>query len=283
MPRGSPEGAKALTTATPLGKHRIASRSADDVTPKIRSYSLGANSIRGQAKDPPLKALRRRPVAVALLCHFLAGIVMRAADGLFEASLPFYPLLFLQGGLAALLGHLLGLPRWWIAINILLPPAAGYALTFGLPSWVYLAAFIALVAVFWNSGRDRVPFYLTNKKTAEALLTLIPNERAINFIDIGCATGGLLLQLAAQRPNAHFTGVESAPLPYLSEFDMAYAFLSSDPMAKLFAKARAEMPEGSLFISNSFTPPDFPPGRTLDAGDRRRTRLHLWHMPGRVP
>lgn len=256
-----------------------------------------------------MKALRRRPVAVALLCHFLAGIVMRAADGLFEASLPFYPLLFLQGGLAALLGHLLGLPRWWIAINILLPPAAGYALTFGLPSWVYLAAFIALVAIFWNSGRDRVPFYLTNKKAAETLGTLIPNDRTINFIDIGCATGGLLLQLAAQRPNAHFTGVESAPLPYLiararlaasgrpnitlhridlwkqdlSEFDMAYAFLSSDPMAKLFAKARAEMPEGSLFISNSFTPPDFPPGRTLDAGDRRRTRLHLWHMPGRVP
>jgi predicted O-methyltransferase YrrM len=256
-----------------------------------------------------LKALRRRPVAVALVCQVLAGIVLRALGGLFETSLPFYPALFLQGSLAAVLGHFLGLPRWWIAINILLPPAVGYALTWGLPSWVYLAAFIALVAVFWNSGRDRVPFYLTNKKTAEALLTLIPSDRAINFIDIGCATGGLLLHLAARRPQAQFVGVESAPLPYLiacarlaasgranvtlrridlwkqdlSEFDMAYAFLSSDPMAKLFAKATDEMPAGALFISNSFTPPDFPPERTLDVGDRRRTRLHLWRMPGTRP
>lgn len=254
-----------------------------------------------------MKALRRRPVAVALLCHFLAGMVVRAAGGVLDLTLPFYALLFVQGGLAALLGHLLGLPRWWIAINLLLPPAAGYALTFGLPSWVYLAAFVALVIVFWNSGKDRVPFYLTNKKTAEEVLRLIPHDRPINFIDIGCATGGLLLNLAAQRPKAHFLGVESAPLPYLiararlaasgrsnitlnrvdlwkrdlSGFDMAYAFLSSDPMAKLFAKARDEMPQGSLFISNSFMPPDFPPERTLDVGDRRRTRLHLWSMPGK--
>ena len=253
-----------------------------------------------------MNALRRRPVAVALFCHFVAGMVMRAAGGVIDVTLPLYPLLFLQGGLAALLGHLLGLPRWWIAINLLLPPAAGYALTFGLPSWVYLAAFVALVIVFWNSGKDRVPFFLTNKKTAEEILNLIPTDRAIKFIDLGCGTGGLLLRLAAQRPRSHFVGVESAPLPFLvarvrlaavgrsnvtlrladlwkqdlSAFDMVYGFLSSDPMAKLFAKARAEMPEGSLFVSNTFTPPDFPPDRTIAVADRRKSGLHLWMMPG---
>ena len=254
-----------------------------------------------------MNSLRRRPVAVALFCHFVAGMAMRGAGSAFDVTLPFYALLFLQGGVAALLGHLLGLPRWWIAINLLLPPAAGYALTFGLPSWVYLAAFVALVIVFWNSGRDRVPLYLTNKKTAEELLRLIPSDRPFAFIDLGCGTGGLLLSLAARRPQGRFVGVESAPLPYLvarlrlmganapnvtlrladlwkldlSAFDMVYAFLSSDPMAKLFAKARDEMPRGSLFISNSFTPPEFPPDRTLEVADRRRTRLHLWRMPAK--
>ena len=256
-----------------------------------------------------MKALRRRPVAVALLCHFLAGMVVRAAGGVLDLTLPFYALLFVQGGLAALLGHLLGLPRWWLAINLLLPPAAGYALTFGLPSWAYLAAFVALVVVFWNSGRDRVPLYLTNKKTAEELLSLIPSDRPIEFVDLGCGTGGLLLHLAAQRPQGRFVGIESAPLPYLvarlrliaagapnvtlrladlwrldlSAFDMVYAFLSSDPMAKLFAKARDEMPQDSLFISNSFLPPEYPPERSLEVADRRRTRLHLWRMPGNRP
>ena len=251
-----------------------------------------------------IKGLRHRPVSLAFIAQLLAYLALRALDALVGPWLTFYGWLIVMGSLAALLGRALGLPSWWMAINFLLPPAVGYGLQLGLPSWVYLLAFAALAAVFWNSAGDRVPLYLTNKKTWVEILNLIPKDKQIRFVDIGCGLGGLLGYLAEARPESHFHGVETAPLTYLvanwrlgarkrtnlsiarsdlwqedlGTYDVVYCFLSPAPMEALLQKARREMRPGSLLISNSFLPPSDPPDETMEVADRRKTKLHIWRF-----
>ena len=257
----------------------------------------------------PLNAVRRRPVMIALCCQLAAGLAAQVADkalfGAFDISLPFYPLLALHGLLAAALGHLLKLPRWWLPLNLTLPVAAGVFLSFDVPSWFYLGAFVALAVVFWNSSSDRVPLYLTNTISCEEILKLIPNDRPVRFIDLGSGLGGLLVCLAERRPDSSFVGVESAPLLYvlawlrtrffprpnltlryrnfwkedLSDFDVVYCFLSDAPMNDLLTKARGELRPGALLISNTFDATDCPAKHTVVVGDRRHSRLHLWNAP----
>jgi SAM-dependent methyltransferase len=116
-------------------------------------------------------------------------------------------------------------------------------------------------------------------------------------LDLGCGIGSLLLPLAAQRPDAQITGIETAPLPFAlarfrarknaavkvirgdffahswAEYDLVYAFLSPVPMAAVWEKAQREMKAGSLLVSNSFEIPEKEPERVIEVGDRRGTRL----------
>lgn len=251
----------------------------------------------------------RRPIVVALGCQFGVGIALQAGDKLLlsqaDQGLTLYSYLAIQGILASALGHVLGLPRWWLAINFILPIGIGFFLFFEIPSWVYLAIFTVLLAVFWNTSTDRVPLYFTNRMAYEEILSLLPKSGPVRFIDLGSGLGGLLLYLSQHRPDAKFEGVESAPIPFLlgwlrsklfprrnldlrygslweadlADYDVVYCFLSGAPMNALLAKARQEMRPDCLFISNSFTASDDPPDRTLILDDRRPTELHLWKSP----
>lgn len=248
----------------------------------------------------------RLPILIALRSQIIAAALLLGLSWLygrqFHAGLPVPALILLQGGLAAAIGVLSRLPRWWAAINLLLPFAIWAALAWQLPAWIYLAAFIALLTVFWNSSGDRVPLYLSNRATWAALAELLPEKPGIRFADLGCGLGGTLVYLSARRPDGEFTGVESAPLPALlswlrllarrnarlvradlwrhdlSSYDVVYCFLSPVPMPQLHEKARREMRPGSLLISNSFEVPGAPPDETVQLGDRRRTRLLIWRM-----
>ena len=113
-----------------------------------------------------------------------------------------------------------------------------------------------------------------------------------------------MLDLARQRPDGHFTGIESAPLPFalawlrlrfaglanvkllfgnyrshgLGEYDVVYAFLSPVPMPDLFDQAKQEMKSGSLLISNTFDVPGHPADEAVEVADRRQTSLYLWRL-----
>lgn len=208
-----------------------------------------------------------------------------------------------QGVLAAVLGLKWGLARWWIPLQMILPAAAGAALMLDLPSWLFLAAFVLLALVFWNASGERVPLYLTNRRTWAALVERVP-DGAVRVADIGCGLGGTLTHLARARPEATLTGIESAPIPFalawlrvklsgcrnielvlgdfwkrdLGDQDLVYAFLSPAPMPALYGKVKAEMKPGTLLISNSFTVPGHPPDETVVVEDRRRTQLLVWRM-----
>ncbi len=219
-------------------------------------------------------------------------------------SIQFIWILQLQGCIAAALGFKWRLARWWVPVNIILPPAAGFASGLPVPPELYLAIFIVLLLVFWNAGRTRVPLYLTNPVTWEAIAGTLDEDGSGKFIDIGCGIGGAVLYIARARPNWTVVGIESAPLPFalswirwklsglsnaqiiygdfwkhdLSTYDIAYVFLSPAPMPALFEKALAEMQKESRLVSNSFVVPDHPADEVIDVDDRRQTKLHVWRM-----
>ncbi len=256
---------------------------------------------------------RSYPLIRAIFAHLTAAAVVIGGHQIlgsrFDLILPLPALLVLQGLIAAGLGQAMGLAKWWLLINFLIPTAVVLALSFNLPAWVYPLLFIVLALVFWNSADDRVPLYLTNRTTWRSLQTLIATEtrvqkKPLTVTDIGCGLGGALLFLARQCPDAKFVGIESAPLPYaiarlrvafsglsnlsvrygdlwkqdLGTFDLVYCFLSPEPMPRLYEKAKSEMSPGKLLISNSFSVPGVATDDVVRVDDRRETELLLYRI-----
>ena len=248
----------------------------------------------------------RSPLRAAVLAQAggLASVLLLTTLMLRWAQVNLWqiPLLLamLQGAFAALLASWQGAPRWWLAIHLVFAPLI--VLVHGLdiaPGW-FLAAFTLLLLVFWRTDTSRVPLYLTNRNTATALLELLP-AMPCKVIDLGCGDGGLLRRLALARPDCHFDGIEHAPLTWLvaqlralglanlsvrrgsfwheplGDYDVVYAFLSPAPMPRLWAKAGAEMAPGAMLVSNSFVVPDVAPVAVIAVGDRRATRLYVYH------
>ena len=222
------------------------------------------------------------------------------------------PLAFalLCGLLAASLSRLAGLARWWLPIQLLFAPALILMLALNIPPGFFLAAFLILLALYWSTFRTQVPLYLSSQKVWRALEGLLPDAKTgFRFIDLGSGLGGVLTHLASARPDGHYSGVESAPLPFLwswlrvrlggyrnckvhwgsiwdgsleacnlAQYDVVFAYLSPVPMERLWRKARAEMRPGTVFISSTFTVPDQAPQQTIQVDDLHRSTLLIWRM-----
>ena len=250
-----------------------------------------------QKKVPPILLAMIALLAAGLICAVVLVALMRFTD--LRPPLPY--VLGAAGLIATIIGIGLKLARWWVPILLILPAALGASLYFSVPPWVYLACFLALVIVYWNAAGERVPLYLTNSRTWAALETLIAKD-ASSFIDLGCGLGGVVVYLGRHRPDMVFTGIESAPIPYMvsklrvslfgpknvhirfgdmwtenfSDFDTVYAFLSPQPMTRLYQKVDTEMRHGTTFISNSFAVEGQEPDDIIEVDDRRQTRLLVW-------
>lgn len=250
------------------------------------------------SKSPSLlrQALRAQLVGAGLI-----ALLPFAAPGLIGSPMQ---AALAQGVCAALASQAIGMPRWWLILHFSFLPAALWLMQRGniAPGW-YLLAFLLLLLVYWRTDRSQVPLYLSNTITAEAVLKLLP-AHPCRVVDLGCGTGGLLRYLARTRPDCTFLGIEHAPLPWLwarirstahrlplpnlhfrygnfwrlnlAEFDVVYAFLSPVPMTPLHLKARAQMHDDALLISNSFAILDVTPELTVDVADRRATRLYCY-------
>lgn len=243
------------------------------------------------------------PLHHAVIAQLAAGVLALVVVAAFPTVLS-WPLLLAagQGVAAALAAAWLKAPRWWLAIHLAFMPLVALANRLDIePAW-YLLAFLLLLAVFWRTDRSRVPLYLSNAVTADAVLALLP-PGSCKVIDLGCGDGALLRRLARARPDSRFLGIEHAPLPWLwarlaalgqpnceirfgdfwqrslTGFDLVYAFLSPAPMLRLWEKSRLEMTPGTLLVSNSFPVPEIAAESTLELGDRRATRLFCYR-PG---
>lgn len=240
----------------------------------------------------------------ALLAQ-LAGIV--AAAGLLSAFPRvffehFWVVAVLQGICALLVAWWLRAPVWWLFIHLVFMPCVVMASGLALPSWIWFSGFFLLLLIFWRTDISRVPLYLTNRKSRDVLLSLLPAVPC-RIIDIGCGDGGVLRYLARARPDCFFVGFEHAPLTWmwawlsamkysnlqirrgdfwrhsLASYDVIYAFLSPAVMARLDAKAKAEMMPTACLVSNSFAIPDVPAQAVIDAGDSRQTRFFIYRRP----
>ncbi len=211
-------------------------------------------------------------------------------------------LAFGQGSVAACASLLLRAETWWIVIHIAFMPAVVGLRRLDLPPTAFLGGFVLLTLIYWSTFRSRVPLFLSNRLTTDALLALLPQRAGLRVVDVGAGTGGALQRLAKGRPDANFTGIEHAPLPFLlawlttrdqancrmtrddfwrhslAEYDVVYAFLSPVPMARLWQKARQEMRAGSWLISNSFPVPGVTPQQIIEVADRRGTRLYCYTL-----
>jgi SAM-dependent methyltransferase len=246
------------------------------------------------------------PLSTAFLAQILGSFI---AAALIQIG---YPKLFdqtllaaaIQGTCAAFVAHKLEAQRWWLAIHLAFMPLVAMAYGMGIDPLWYLVVFVVLILVFWRTDKSRVPLFLSNSITADALLRLLP-ATPCHIVDLGCGDGRLLRRLARARPDCEFLGIEHAPLPWLwawlaalgisncrirrgdfwrqslGLFDVVYAFLSPVPMARLWRKACAEMRPGTLLVSNSFAVPDVDPEATVTVADRRHTHLHCYR-PARI-
>lgn len=256
---------------------------------------------------PALPPALHHPALRALLAQLAALVIVIVLLLTAHHLLAYRPSLLsaglLQGLLAAVLGKRLGLSAWWLPINLLFVP--GLLLLNGqqLPPALLLSAFVLLLLLNWNSLRERVPLYLSGQNTLrelEQLLAALPAN--LHFIDLGCGLAGGLVRLSKRYPQAHFVGVETAPLVFLlawlrclprrncqicyrnlwqqplAEFNVVYCFLSPAPMPRLWAKARSEMTAGALLISNTFAIPDVAPDQLIELHDWRSSRLLIWRL-----
>lgn len=241
------------------------------------------------------------PPALRALFSQIAALLLVAAivDPLLErlgGNFSLFALALIQGGFAALFS--LDQERWWIPIQLCFVPLIVVASLPGISPYWFLAGFILLGIVFWNVVKTRVPLFLTGRQVGMELARRLP-EGKFEFADLGSGMSGLIVMLAAKKPDGNFFGVEIAPLPCLigklrsaslpnctmkwgtfekvelSRFDFVYAFLSPVPMPSLWEKARREMKPGSVFISNTFQVPGMEADETVKIG---RETLYIWNM-----
>ena len=203
---------------------------------------------------------------------------------------------------AAALVPLAGLAPWWMAINAVFLPVLSSSLTLELsPLWP-LAALALLAFVYGAAWKTRVPLFFSSDRAQDAVAALIPVDRPIAFLDLGCGDGRVLSRLATRRPGSRFDGIEVALAPWLlarlrcwrvqgqcsvaradmwkrslDGYDIVYAFLSPAVMERLWTKARREMRPGALLVS-AFPVPGVEPDESFDTDDLVGTRLHVWRM-----
>jgi len=230
--------------------------------------------------NPALLRIWRAPAVQALLLQCaaflptLASIWLLARAG-FQPS--YLTAALAQGIFAAWLTHWRKLAGWWLPIQCLFPLALFGADALHMPSWLFLAIFVVLLAVFWSTFRTQVPYWASGPRLWRAVADLLPAGRPVRVIDIGSGLGGFTLDLARRRPDATLTGVELAPLPWFvswlratltasrarfirgdyehvdfADFDVVFCYLSPAAMPALYAKCLAEMKIGSRLMSYEF-------------------------------
>lgn len=235
---------------------------------------------------PALKALVIQCLSLVLV--YASLLLLEQATGkqisLISAAL-------FQGVISALISRLVRLASWWLYIQFFFPVALLCAYAVQLPSGVFLAAFIFFLGLYWSTFRTQVPYYPSTSSTWAVVADLLPKGRPIHFIDIGSGLGGLVINLAAQRPESSFAGIELAPLAWgisvlrvrigrslgrfiygdyeqlnFSRFDVVFAYLSPAAMPALWQKAKREMRSGTLLLSYEFCIPEVAPQITVPVG-----------------
>lgn len=268
-------------------------------SPTKESLALSVRTANwlAQRRVPPLFTALLSQSLSLVLTFFLAFPL--AAYG--NLHMPIIVAAFVQGIVAAGISWIWGMKAWWLPIQLLFVPGMVAALSFDIsPSW-YLMAFLMLLTVYWSVFHSQVPLYLSSRAAWRAVADILPDKPGVRLIDLGSGLGGLLAFLAKACPQGRYVGIEAAPLPFmlgwlrcsagscnmrfgsfwkhdLSDYDVAYAYLSPVPMNELWNKVKAEMHPGSLFVSNTFAVPGVTPERVMQVDDFHASVLYIYRV-----
>jgi len=232
------------------------------------------------------------------------GFLIGAIAGTLISATEWFPLVVIVGhcGGAVIVAAFLGLSRPWIYLNALLP--LGILLTTLLPVSVTLLTLLLLfvILLYIPTLISGVPYYPTSIPVYEHVLSLIPKDKSIRFLDLGSGFGALLNFLSKNRTDSFFFGVELSPLAWfvskirfmftkncrvefkdiwqtnLGEYDFVYSFLAPGPMKRLWTKAKKEMRPGSIFVTNTFQVPDAAPHQTISLADSKQSALYVFKL-----
>jgi hypothetical protein len=247
---------------------------------------------------------RLPPAIVALFLQLFAFACALLITHVAGIRLPLMAFALICGLFAAVLGYVAKLDRWWLLILCVFAPALAMAFVADIRPGYFLAAFLIMLLVYWNTFRTQVPLYLSSEKVWQALERFLPPPKpeGFTFVDIGSGLGGVLSHLAKVRPDGDYCGIESAPLPFLwsslrlsaykqcrvrwgnlwdcnlSRYDVVFAYLSPAPMERLWHKAKAEMRPGTVFISSTFAVPGQTPVEVVETDDLHKSTLLVWRM-----
>jgi len=167
----------------------------------------------------------------------------------------------------------------------------------GVPAWAWaVALLVGLSAYPVRAWRD-APVFPTPAGALDAAAAALALPRSARVLDAGCGLGHGLRALHRAWPDAEVHGIEwSWPLAWWSQltcpwarvrrgdlwqrdwhgFDLVYVFQRPESMARLLAKADAELRPGSWLLSLSFDLPGRPADRVLPAAGGHR--LHAWRI-----
>lgn len=243
--------------------------------------TIATTAGRGLLRLPSVQALAIQ--SAALLLVGLALMLLARLHWLQPGTFPsMTTIVLLQGTLAALLSRWRRQAAWWPVLHFLFLPSALAALSLRLPPGVFLGVFLLMLALYWSTFRTQVPFYASGAAVWGAVEAALP-QQPLRMMDVGSGLGGLVVHLAARRPDSRFEGIELAPLPWLlsrlrqaagarcrflrgdyhrldfGAYDVVFAYLSPAAMPALWSKARAEMRSGTLLLSHEFGIPGIAP------------------------
>ena len=251
----------------------------------------------------PARQRRWPPILIALLAQVVASaLTVGVAYLLAPVGIVLRPMIaaLLTGVFAAGIGKLAGLDPWWMVIQLVFVPAMLMTTSSAVPRWVWITLFVLFAATYWSTFRTQVPLYLSSTRVRAALVPLLP-PGPFTFMDVGSGLGGVLTDLAAQRNDGVYHGIESAPVPWLlswlrirvgrhtnchatwgslwdcdlGRYDVVFAYLSPVPMEALWDKVQREMKPGSRFISNTFAT-SVTPEQTVQVDDMHHSTLYVW-------
>ncbi|WP_407276575.1 glutamine amidotransferase-related protein [Halothiobacillus sp. DCM-1] len=237
-------------------------------------------------------------VLIALALGTLLGV-----GGLYLAqragapAIPLWVLALIVGAASMAVGWRF-LPGWWRPVLFFLPLAA--VLSLSVNPWLLLMVALVLLALQWNAIFTRIPLYRADAVVADTLLADLRQSGARRLLDIGCGDGRLLWRLARAMPDGQFVGIESAPILWLiarwrcrrlkncvirfgdfwaadwAGFDRVFAFLSPEPMLRVWRKAGRELPPGGRLLSLAFPVPGVTEDALLPAGQFDVLVYHRW-------
>jgi hypothetical protein len=250
----------------------------------------------------PVRYFRRFPIVPAILAQLVAAfLVIQVADPV----LPAWCWWLVHGVLAAVLGALAGLPRWWIPMQVLAVPLLGVLVVIGLPMWCAPLGLVVLLLLYGGGVATRVPLYLSATAAHVALEHILAGRSAPQAVDLGAGFGGPMRHLAQKFPAGSFRSVEASPATWmvawvlgcfrrnlrvqwgdlwrtdLSQCDLIYVFLSPEPMPRLWQHVLAQAKPGALLVSNTFPVPDQVADQVIDLSGRADARLFVYTVPAR--